>query len=91
MPVTSTETASKVPYPFCHLDSTCRLDFIVGAPYDGEDGRGAVYVYHGSKEGVRTEHTQRIAARDVQPDLRTFGWSLSAGRDIDKNDYPGNL
>lgn len=63
-------------------------DFIVGAPYDGENQQGAVYVFHGSEEGVRPESTQRIHARDVAADLRTFGFSLSAGRDIDRNDYP---
>ncbi|CAD5219487.1 unnamed protein product [Bursaphelenchus xylophilus] len=63
-------------------------DFIVGAPYDGENRQGAVYVYHGSEEGVRKEHTQRIHARDVAGDLRTFGFSLAAGTDVDRNDYP---
>jgi len=32
-------------------------DFAVGAPYDGL-GRGAVFIYHGSAEGVRREHSQ---------------------------------
>lgn len=66
-------------------------DFIVGAPYDCEDGRGAVYVYHGSKDGVRTEPTQKIEARKVHADLKTFGFSLAGGHDIDKNQYPGIL
>jgi hypothetical protein len=29
----------------------CFLDFVVGAPYDGEDRQGAVYVFHGTTEG----------------------------------------
>lgn len=64
-------------------------DFIVGAPYDGEDHRGAVYVYHGAKDGVRKEPTQRIEASKVNADLRAFGFSLAGGKDIDKNQYPG--
>ncbi|MFH4978695.1 hypothetical protein AB6A40_005404 [Gnathostoma spinigerum] len=63
-------------------------DFIVGAPYDGEDARGAVYVYHGAKDGVRKEPTQKIEATKVHRDLRAFGFSLAGGMDIDKNEYP---
>lgn len=65
-------------------------DIVVGAPFDGEDGRGAIYVYHGSGEGIRVELTQRIVAKDVNFDLRTFGFSLKGGRDVDRNDYPGD-
>lgn len=32
---------------------------------------------------------QKIEARDVHHDLRTFGFSIKGGKDIDKNDYPG--
>ncbi|VDN53796.1 unnamed protein product, partial [Dracunculus medinensis] len=63
-------------------------DFIVGAPYDSEDGRGAVYIYHGAKDGVRLEPTQKIEARKVHADLQAFGFSLAGGKDIDKNQYP---
>lgn len=67
------------------------LDFVVGAPYDGDDRQGAVYVYHGTAEGVREQYTQRIFARDVSSELRGFGFSLAGGRDIDQNDYPGKI
>ena len=33
-------------------------DFVVGAPYDGKNRKGAVYVYHGSKDGIIKEHSQ---------------------------------
>lgn len=33
-------------------------DFAVGAPYDGPLEHGAVYIYHGSAEGVREKHSQ---------------------------------
>jgi len=33
-------------------------DFAVGAPYDGPQGSGAVYIYHGSPNGVRTKVSQ---------------------------------
>ena len=64
-------------------------DFIVGAPYDGQDGRGAVYVYNGAKDGIRTEYTQKIEAHEVDVDLKTFGFSLAGGKDVDGNEYPG--
>lgn len=64
-------------------------DFIVGAPYDGDDRRGTVYVYHGAKNGVRKEPTQKIEAQKVNVNLKAFGFSLAGGKDIDKNQYPG--
>ncbi|TKR77438.1 hypothetical protein L596_018412 [Steinernema carpocapsae] len=63
-------------------------DFVVGAPY--ENGHGAVYVFHGSKDGVTMEPTQKIAPADLQgvrPDLKTFGFSLTGGRDVDGNRF----
>ena len=32
-----------------------------------------------------------IHANDVGSNLRTFGWSLSAGMDLDRNEYPDLL
>lgn len=67
-------------------------DFLVGAPYDGQDGRGAVYVYHGAKQeqgGIRPEYTQKIEAHDVDSDLKTFGFAVAGGKDVDNNEYPG--
>ncbi|KAK0416580.1 hypothetical protein QR680_012572 [Steinernema hermaphroditum] len=64
-------------------------DFVVGAPYDGDSG--AVYVFHGAKDGVRLEPTQKIVGKElsgVRSDLKTFGWSLAAGRDVDGNKFP---
>uniref|UniRef100_A0A7E4WBD7 Integrin_alpha2 domain-containing protein n=1 Tax=Panagrellus redivivus TaxID=6233 RepID=A0A7E4WBD7_PANRE len=63
-------------------------DFVVGAPYDGPEQSGAVYVYHGSADGVREKPTQRIGAEDLKDNLKTFGFSLSSSRDIDDNGYP---
>ncbi|RUS81409.1 hypothetical protein EGW08_010847 [Elysia chlorotica] len=66
-------------------------DFAVGAPYEG---KGAVYIYHGSnaKEGFNTKYVQRITAEDLPvKDLRSFGYSLSGGMDLDKSSYPDLL
>lgn len=65
-------------------------DFAVGAPYDGLHGRGAVYIFHGSKDGVLPKASQVIFAEDVIGSgyLNTFGFSLSGGIDLDGNMYP---
>lgn len=77
-------------------------DFAVGAPYEGvfggcsmNDARstvsGAVYIYHGSKNGVRKKFSQVITAAEMSSTnnyLTTFGFSLSGGLDVDNNNYP---
>ncbi|KAJ1530274.1 hypothetical protein ONE63_005196 [Megalurothrips usitatus] len=61
-------------------------DVWVGAPYE-DDGRGAVYLFLGSPSGLRAAAAQRVAARDVHRDLRSFGFSMSATADVDGNGY----
>ncbi|VDK54636.1 unnamed protein product [Anisakis simplex] len=64
-------------------------DFIVGAPYDGVNAEGVVYVYHGSNDGVRTQFTQKLEASKISASLRGFGYSLAGGgKDVDQNQYP---
>ncbi|XP_037039254.1 integrin alpha-PS2 isoform X2 [Bradysia coprophila] len=64
-------------------------DFAVGAPYDGPNGRGAVYIYHGSASGPLAKYSQVIFAEDVSDTyLTTFGFSVSGGIDLDGNRYP---
>lgn len=62
-------------------------DVAVGAPYEG---RGAVYIYLGSKQGIIAEPSQVLRAEamgGLSPPV-TFGHSLSGGMDLDGNDYP---
>ncbi|XP_070566085.1 integrin alpha-8-like isoform X2 [Ptychodera flava] len=66
-------------------------DIAVGGPYDGVNGNGAVYVYHGSAEGIRTQPAQVITPGDIMQNLTTFGSSLSGGLDMDNNQYPDIL
>ncbi len=53
---------------------------------------GAVYIYLGSKTGVRKRYSQRITAEQIfgvsGAHLTTFGFSLSGGLDLDNNLYP---
>ncbi|XP_052246976.1 integrin alpha-6-like isoform X2 [Dreissena polymorpha] len=65
-------------------------DFAVGAPFEG---RGAVYIYHGSAKGVQEPFSQRIFAEDLATATgwTAFGYSLSGGMDLDDNTYPDLL
>ncbi|XP_066998134.2 integrin alpha-PS2 isoform X2 [Anabrus simplex] len=63
-------------------------DIAVGAPYDGLGGRGAVYIYMGSKNGIMEKYSQVLRADDFSGSLSTFGFSVSAGLDMDENEYP---
>ncbi|KAH8364973.1 hypothetical protein KR200_007805, partial [Drosophila serrata] len=66
-------------------------DFAVGAPYDGPEGRGVVYIYHGSSNGPLAKPSQVIKSEQIvegAPYPRTFGFSLSGGVDMDGNTYP---
>ncbi|XP_046565305.1 integrin alpha-3-like [Haliotis rubra] len=64
-------------------------DVAVGAPYEDE-GRGAVYIYHGGEGGVNAEAMQRIGGRDINDTetVTSFGWSISKPADVDRNGYP---
>ncbi|RUS91582.1 hypothetical protein EGW08_000697 [Elysia chlorotica] len=66
-------------------------DLCVGAPYAGEDKRGAIFLYHGSSEGIITDPTQVIYAKEIDPGLSAFGLSVSGGWDQDFNEYPDLL
>lgn len=67
-------------------------DFAVGAPYDGPYGQGVVYIYHGSRNGVREKPSQIIHPQNVYGlayiGIKTFGFALHGGVDIDNNAYP---
>ncbi|XP_049862798.1 integrin alpha-PS1 isoform X1 [Schistocerca gregaria] len=66
-------------------------DIAVGAPYDGN---GAVFVYLGSEKGIITEPAQVLRAESLPSNvlpMRTFGYSLSGGLDLDQNGYPDLL
>ncbi|XP_036045230.1 integrin alpha-10 isoform X2 [Onychomys torridus] len=60
-------------------------DVAVGAPL--EDGhQGALYLYHGTQNGIRPHPTQRIAARSMPQALRYFGRSVDGRLDLDGDD-----
>ncbi|XP_036313384.1 integrin alpha-7 isoform X2 [Pipistrellus kuhlii] len=61
-------------------------DIAVGAPFDGD---GKVFIYHGSSLGVVTKPSQVLEGEAVS--LKSFGYSLSGGLDVDGNHYPDLL
>uniref|UniRef100_A0A8C4W4A9 Integrin subunit alpha 7 n=1 Tax=Gopherus evgoodei TaxID=1825980 RepID=A0A8C4W4A9_9SAUR len=61
-------------------------DIAVGAPFDGA---GKVFIYHGSSLGIVTKPAQVLDGEGVG--VRTFGYSLSGGLDVDGNLYPDLL
>ncbi|XP_038645340.1 integrin alpha-6-like isoform X1 [Scyliorhinus canicula] len=58
-------------------------DLAVGAPYDG---KGKVFIYHGSSSGINTTPSQVLDGNDFGTSL--FGYSLAGHLDIDENQYP---
>ncbi|EPQ14216.1 Integrin alpha-7 [Myotis brandtii] len=61
-------------------------DIAVGAPFDGD---GKVFIYHGSSLGVVIKPSQVLEGEAVS--LKSFGYSLSGGLDVDGNHYPDLL
>ena len=60
----------------------------MGAPYGGREGEGIVYIYRGSKAGMREKADQVIQGSNVRKNIRSFGFSLAGGVDMDSNKYP---
>lgn len=60
-------------------------DIAVGAPSD-EGGAGRVFIYHGSKRGVKTSPAQILSGKEHNVEF--FGYSLAGNMDLDGNLYP---
>lgn len=64
-------------------------DLAIGSPYEGS---GVVYIYLGNRRnGLDSEPKQIITAEMLPKTLKTFGYSLSGGTDLDGNGYPDLL
>ncbi|CAH6778495.1 integrin alpha-7 isoform X2 [Phodopus roborovskii] len=61
-------------------------DVAVGAPFDGD---GKVFIYHGSSLGMVVKPSQVLEGEAVS--IKSFGYSLSGGLDVDGNYYPDLL
>ncbi|UXI15735.1 serine/threonine-protein kinase/endoribonuclease IRE1-like [Sarcoptes scabiei] len=66
-------------------------DLAIGAPYEKS---GVVYIYSGSKSGIKSRPSQTIEVSNLPSplrDIRTFGYSLAGNLDLDQNSYPDLL
>ena len=70
------------------IDNDGYGDFAVGAPYAGIEGRGAVYIYQGSADGLLEKYSQVIYGGELDGRVETFGFSIGGGVDLDGNLYP---
>jgi len=72
------------------LDLDGFQDVAIGAPYE-DKGEGVVYIYRGSKDGLVPTPMQVIKGSTVSRGIKSFGYSLSGGLDMDANGYPDIL
>ena len=74
------------------LDHDGYEDLAVGAPYAGrihsEDSYGAVIVFRGGPDGIGKSPSQIIHANQFDTKVRGFGFAISGGTDLDRNNYP---
>ncbi|KAJ7314092.1 hypothetical protein JRQ81_006027 [Phrynocephalus forsythii] len=56
-------------------------DVAVGAPMEDEE-RGAVYIFLGETNRLREQHSQRISAASLSPELHYFGQSIQGRLDL---------
>ncbi|CAG9561864.1 unnamed protein product [Danaus chrysippus] len=64
-------------------------DVAIGSPYEGN---GVVYIHMGDRKlGLKAKPDQVIRAESLPTVMRTFGYSLSGGMDLDENGYPDLL
>ncbi|XP_045772971.1 integrin alpha-PS1 isoform X1 [Maniola jurtina] len=64
-------------------------DVAIGSPYEDN---GVVYIHMGDrKNGLKTKPDQIIKAESLPRVIKTFGYSLSGGMDLDANGYPDLL
>ncbi|XP_051894653.1 integrin alpha-3-like [Pristis pectinata] len=62
-------------------------DIGIGAPYDDY---GKLFIYHGGSKGLAPKPSQVISGKNLNS-IKTFGYSISGGLDVDKNGYPDIL
>ncbi|XP_068280908.1 LOW QUALITY PROTEIN: integrin alpha-D-like [Nyctibius grandis] len=62
-------------------------DVAVGAPLEDEE-RGAVYVFHGKRDGVTSQYSQRISGTRFSSGPRYFGQAISGGQDLTGDRLP---
>ncbi|CAM4571231.1 integrin alpha-D [Caretta caretta] len=62
-------------------------DVAIGAPMEN-DNRGALYIFHGEKRGLRPQYRQRIEGSLFPSRLHYFGQAVSGGTDLTGDGLP---
>ncbi|CAM4563585.1 unnamed protein product [Lepidochelys olivacea] len=62
-------------------------DVAIGAPTEN-DNRGALYIFHGEKRGLRPQYRQRIEGSLFPSRLHYFGQAVSGGTDLTGDGLP---
>ncbi|KAM5181172.1 integrin alpha-5 [Mantella aurantiaca] len=71
------------------LDQDGFNDIAIGAPFDGKDSRGAVFIFNGNAAGLSTKPSQVLQGMwGSSPKPAFFGLSIRGGKDLDGNGYP---
>lgn len=71
------------------LDQDGFNDIAIGAPFDGKDSRGAVYIFNGNSAGLNPKPSQVLEGMwGSAPEPAFFGFSTRGGKDLDGNGYP---
>ncbi|XP_053564244.1 integrin alpha-5 [Bombina bombina] len=71
------------------LDQDGYNDIVIGAPFEGPDRRGAVYIFNGQSGGLNAKASQVLQGQwgsYIAPSF--FGFSSRGGKDLDGNGYP---
>lgn len=63
-------------------------DIGIGAPYDEY---GKLFIYQGGATGLAPQPSQIISGKKLGKKIKTFGYSISGGLDVDQNEYPDIL
>ncbi|XP_039390008.1 integrin alpha-D-like [Mauremys reevesii] len=64
-----------------------QTDVAIGAPLEN-DNRGALYIFHGEKEGLSPQYRQRIEGSLFSSRLQYFGQAVSGGTDLTGDGLP---
>ncbi|MEE6513902.1 hypothetical protein FKM82_021751, partial [Ascaphus truei] len=59
-------------------------DVVVGAPLENQNN-GAIYIYNGNKNTIRTKYSQKILGSSFHQSLQYFGRSVDGHRDLNSD------
>ncbi|XP_071990781.1 integrin alpha-5 [Engystomops pustulosus] len=71
------------------LDQDGFNDIAIGAPFDGKDKNGMIFIFNGNSKGLNPKPSQVLEGMWGSPMAPSFfGFSIRGGKDLDGNGYP---